>query len=372
MNLERLQHLEMIDPRQRPPWRTEAFTEIEIEPDREMATQQAEAIQSNSNIVAYSDASGRQGHLGAAAVILNNNLEVSKSLQSQVGPMNRWSVHAAELIGILQAINLINKFAFKQRRSTGEQLRLATILSDSISALQAIQNPGNKSGQQIIHAILQAATNIKTHGVTIRLQWIPEHCAAPGNDSADRLAKEAAIPGKTHTFCPLLSREKSFVRNNIHAQWEKEWKEAGEGSHLRTIDNALPAKYTRRLYGPLPRNRAYLLSQLRTGHCWLATFAKAFRFQDNDRCGCGDRETLKHVLWDSPDLRELRRELREKVGDAFNNVSSLLGGSQEERRGQIYHASRAKTVDAVLDFAEASQRFRSRAPRGQLDNVNGN
>ncbi|KAI2736048.1 hypothetical protein DTO013E5_9203 [Penicillium roqueforti] len=372
MNLERLQHLEMIDPRQRPPWRTEAFTEIEIEPDREMETQRAEDIQSNPDIVAYLDASGRQGHLGAAAVILNNNLEVSKSLQSQVGPMDRWSVHAAELIGILQAINLINEFAFEHRRSTGEQFRLATILSDSIPALQAIQNPGNKSGQQIIYAIIQAATNIKIHGVTIRLQWLPGHCAAPGNDSADCLAKKAAIPGKTHTFCPLLSREKAFVCNNIHAQWEKEWKEAGEGSHLRTIDNALPAKYTRRLYGPLPRNRAYLLSQLRTGHCWLATFAKAFRFQDNDRCGCGDRETLKHVLWDCPDLRELRRELREKVGDAFNNVSSLLGGSQEERRGQINHASRAKTVDAVLDFAEASQRFRSRAPRGQLDNVNGN
>lgn len=252
-----------------------------------------------------------------------------------------------------------------------EQVKLATILSDSMSALQAIQNPGNKLGQQIIHAILQAATNTKTHGVTIRLQWIPGHCAAPGNDSADRLAKEAAIPGKAHN-CPLLSREKAFVRNNIHAQWEKEWKEAGEGGHLRTIDNALPVKYTRRLYGPLPRNRTYLLSQLRTGHCWLATFANAVRFQDNDRCVCNDRETLKHVLWDCPDLRELRWELREKVGDAFNNVSSLLGGSQKEKRGQIYHASRAKTVDAVLDSAEASQRFRSRAPRGQLDNVKGN
>ena len=126
------------------------------------------------------------------------------------------------------------------------------------------------------------------------------------------------------------------------------------------------------LYGPLPRNRAYLLTQLRTGHYWLATFAKAFRFQDNDRCVCGHRETLKHVLWDCPLLRELRQELRRKVGDASNNVSSLLGGPREERRGQIDHASRTKTVDAVLDFAKASQRFRSRAPRGQLVNVNGN
>ncbi|KAK9846218.1 zinc finger protein, partial [Penicillium brevicompactum] len=133
--------------------------------------------------------------------------------------------------------------------------------------------------------------------------------------------QRGSLTGQTHTFCPLLSREKAFVRNNIHVRWEKEWKESGEGGHLHTIDNALPAKYTRRLYGPLPRHRAYLLTQLRTGHCWLATFAKAFRIQDNDRCGCGDRETLKHVLWDCPDLRELRRELLESLGDAFHNVS---------------------------------------------------
>ncbi|KAJ5471997.1 hypothetical protein N7539_008566 [Penicillium diatomitis] len=58
-----------------------------------------------------------------------------------------------------------------------------------------------------------------------------------------------------------------------------------------------------------------------------------------------------------PSLRDLRRELRGKVGDAFNSMITLLGGSGE--RGT---ASRAKTVEAVLDFAEASQRFQSRAP----------
>jgi hypothetical protein len=34
-----------------------------------------------------------------------------------------------------------------------------------------------------------------------------------------------------------------FVRKNIYVQWEKEWKESREGGNLRTIDNALPAKY---------------------------------------------------------------------------------------------------------------------------------
>ncbi|KAI9036773.1 reverse transcriptase [Aspergillus affinis] len=69
-----------------------------------------------------------------------------------------------------------------------------------------------------------------------------------------------------------------------YARWEKEWKESRNGGHLRKIDKTLPAKYTRRLYGTLPRNRAYLLTQLRTGHSWLSTYAKTFRFRDEDQC----------------------------------------------------------------------------------------
>lgn len=362
MSPERLHELEMIDPTPLPPWRAEPFSKIEIEPDREIAMERAEQARSNSDIVIYSDASGRQGHLGAAAVALDDSLEMTEKIQIQVGPMERWSVHAAELIGILYAINIINKIALQRRRSTDARVRSTTILSDSMSAIQAIQNPGNKSGQQIIHAILRAAANTRTHGIAVRLQWMPGHCETPGNDTADQLAKEAATPGKTHPFSPLLSRERAHIRKGIHTQWEREWKESRKGGHLRVIDNALPAKYTRGLYGSLPRNRAYLLTQLRTGHCWLSTYAKAFRFRDDDLCVCGERESLIHVLLDCPALRDLRRELRGKVGNAFNSMSTLLGGSGERGRGRPDNAPRAKTVEAVLDFAEASQRFRSRAP----------
>lgn len=71
---------------------------------------------------------------------------------------------------------------------------------------------------------------------------------------------------------------------------------------------------------------------------------------------------VTHVLLDCPQLRGLRRELREKVGDAFSNVSTLLGGPGEGGRGRSDSASHAKTVEAVLDLAETSQRFQSRAP----------
>ncbi|KAJ9484061.1 hypothetical protein VN97_g9328 [Penicillium thymicola] len=289
-------------------------------------------------------------------------LQIIESQQVQVGPMGRWSVHVAELIGIFYAVGTVFKINHQRPRTENGETMYATILCDSRSALQAIQNPGNKSGQRIIHAILQAATEVQTSGIALCLQWIPGHCDNPGNDTTDRLAKEAASPGKTHPFRPLLTRKRALIRDKTHAQWEREWKASTKGGHLRKIDNTLPATYTRKLYGNLPRGRAYLLTQLRTAHNWLSTYAKTFGFRYNDQCVCGAQETVTHVLVDYPNLREIRRDLRPEAGDAFNDVSSLLGGSTEGKRGKPDIVSRARTVKAVLDFAEVSQRFKSRAP----------
>jgi ribonuclease HI len=371
MDLPRLDELETIDPSPLPPWRADPFAEIELGSDRQTATERAETVRSTSDIVVYSDASGREGHLGAAVVALDDNSEIAESHQVQVGLMDRWSVHVAELIGIFYAISIVFKIAHQLSRSVEGRQKTATILCDSRSALQATQNPRNKSGQRIVYAILQAATEVQTEGIALRLQWMPGHCDNPGNDAADRLAKNAACPGKTHPFRPLLSRESARLRANILNQWEQEWRSSSKGSHLRKIDGALPATYTRKLYGSLPRNRAYLLTQLRTGHNWLATYAKTFRFRDDDQCVCGAQETVTHVLVDCPDLMDIRRELRREVGDAFRSVSNLLGGSAEGKKGKPDTVSRAKTVKAVLDFAEASHRFWSRAPRGQPNNGNG-
>lgn len=131
--------LETIDPRPLPPWRPDPFTEIEIGSYREKARERADTVRSTSDIVVYSDASGRDGHLGAAAITLNNNMDVVESQQVQVWPMDRWSVHVAELIGIFHAISIVFKIAH-QRAGAEDQETTATILCDSMSALQAIQN----------------------------------------------------------------------------------------------------------------------------------------------------------------------------------------------------------------------------------------
>ena len=162
--------------------------------------------------------------MGAAVIALDNNLEVIESQQVQVGPMDRWSVHVAVPIGIFYAISTVFKHAHQRLRTVDSGNTTATILCDSRSALQAVQNAGNKSGQRVIHAILQAATEVQATGMALRLQWVPGHCDNLGNDVADRLAKDGVGPGKTHPFRSLLTRETAFIRGKTLRQWEQEWK----------------------------------------------------------------------------------------------------------------------------------------------------
>ncbi|KAF4228839.1 hypothetical protein CNMCM8980_000121 [Aspergillus fumigatiaffinis] len=373
MDLRRLQALETIDPKPLAPWREQPFVEIEIEPDREKAKESAATRRAMPGITIFSDASGQQNQLGAAAVALGEDLKASESRQVSIGSMEHWSVYAAELMAIYYAISLVYQISRKKRSALGMVERPATILSDSMSALQAIRNSSNKSGQKIIRATLQAASEMKARGIPIRLQWVPGHCGDPGNDEADRLAREAVGPRKMHPFQHLLSREKGFIRKRILNEWKEEWTKSTKGGHLHRIDKTLPSIRTRRLYGSLPRNRAYLLTQLRTGHSWLATYGKLRHYRDDDRCICGAQETVVHVLVDCPLLRDLRRELRRKIGGAFSNISNMLGGGQPGKEGKVQDAEQdSSTLEAVLDFAEASQRFRSRAPRGPQNRTPGN
>jgi len=146
MDLDRLNELETIDPRPLPPWRADAFAKIEIQSDREIARERAETARSTSDVIMYSDASGLEDHLGAAVVALDENQETVQSEQIQVGPMDRWSVHVAELIGIFYAISMVFKLAHQRSSGAYGRPMTATILCDSKSALQSIQNVRNKSG----------------------------------------------------------------------------------------------------------------------------------------------------------------------------------------------------------------------------------
>ncbi|TPR04010.1 hypothetical protein CAN33_002995 [Aspergillus niger] len=82
----------------------------------------------------FSDASGQQNHLGAAAVALNGNLQASESRQVSIGSMEHWLVYAAELMDASSAT----------RASLGKRKRDPSVESDlpnHVSVNTFYQNP---------------------------------------------------------------------------------------------------------------------------------------------------------------------------------------------------------------------------------------
>jgi hypothetical protein len=48
--------------------------------------------------------------------------------------------------------------------------------------------------------------------------------------------------------------------------------------------------------------------------------------REDDKCECGARETVIHILIDCLKLRTARERLRKTIGKKFNSVSLMLGG----------------------------------------------
>jgi ribonuclease HI len=388
-----LQGLAVIDTCPLPPWMPSPFTAISSSIDREDSTKVInQTTAEHPHQVVFTDAACKGGNLGAAAIILDQTLQVKNSIEIGVGSVKHYSIQAAEMIAVHCGIQLAAKQHI-QATDTPPPLTQYTIACDSKAALQAISKPSRRTAvQQLARTIHNTACFYKESlNIQFKLQWIPGHNTITGNEIADRLAKKATTKLGYHDFGRLISAQRQRDQQDILELWRTEWKNAPKGQHSRKIDTATPSPHVRKLYDKLPRSRARLFAQLRTGHCWLRSYRMRFGYIDNDVCECGEAaETVEHVLVECPLLQSLRSTLRQKIGSKVESLSAMLGGKPQvptegrsRRSNSGDNASHtanvtatnaeassrndsSKTVkwrissvelDAVLDFAEESQRF---------------
>jgi hypothetical protein len=105
------------------------------------------------------------------------------------------------------------------------------IFTDSHTALNRIQHNEPDPGQTWASAIMRSTEEICRQNIQLEFRWVPGHAGIEGNETADQLAKDAAVPGNEEELpseedrCTSLSH---LRRCTTDAKWKRsdEWFEA--------------------------------------------------------------------------------------------------------------------------------------------------
>jgi len=170
-----------------------------------------------------------------------------------------------------------------------EQQQNIALLTDSLSALQALSSGSTDEGTRL----LQENIRVLSQHSNVVLQWIPAHVGIPGNEAADRLAKEGSKLPQPHP--PVsYSEAKTLLKSSFRTDWQKR-----NGGYNHKQDHI----------HQLNRREQTVIFRLRTGHCGLRKHMKKMGLVDTATCQCGSEEqTPQHILQTCAHLEDLRQE----------------------------------------------------------------
>jgi ribonuclease HI len=150
-----------IHPYVRPPWWI-PNANIDISLNKKEAKQRHdEAVNDPNTICIYTDGSGIDVQIGAAAVCQTT----SETRKQYIGTESSHNVYAAELAAIKLAVDIVQA----ARRNYDK----CVIYTDSQPAIKATAKPGQQSGQSILTSVIDAfeALRYQQSDIEITLVW---------------------------------------------------------------------------------------------------------------------------------------------------------------------------------------------------------
>lgn len=284
----------------------------------------------------YTDGSEIEGKVGAAAYSINDSTYETRSL----GSNKTANVYAGELVGITLAMDMALR-KHQEKPTARDRPRKVTIFSDSRAGLQAVERPGNRSGQAIIWGIRIRLRIANRLGISVQFQWVPAHIGILGNERADKLAKLATgwrdEKGRTQPApswennTQLTSAANRTEKELAKHAWQKYWSKGDTGQTLREL---LPTvnKKSLDIYKGIPKALCSVLVQARTGKIALKAYLHAINRADNNKCTCGAVQTVKHVLLTCPNLEELREQVWESRTSRPTCAKTMLSTPAEAQK----------------------------------------
>ena len=228
------------------------------------------------------------------------------------------------------------------------------LLASSQSALKAIAEPRQQSGQTYIKRIHRAAARAREQGVTIEAIWIPSKAECDTLQVAKTAAKQATNEDERNI------REHLKAKSTIKKELQKgvvDYIPSSVGRFSRQMDAALPGKHTKTIYDACTAREARVLVQLRTGKTRLNSYLHKIGVAEKASCECGVKnETVEHFLFTYLRWRELREAMREHANGRYGDLFFFLGGrSAQTIEGRIvdpqpWKPSKA-TIKTTIKFA---------------------
>ncbi len=308
--------IEKLQPFSAPPnWEPPKMT---ICKSKQAARKLAEVSANKGYVMIYTDGSGINKKVGAAAV----SPDIGSPYGIYLGPSNWFTVYSAELHGVLQALTM----TAVHREEVGT--RKVIINTDNQASIQAIGDPGKHSGQIYVIQAVHLVNILREQEIEVELHWIPAHVDIDGNEWADKKAKEATgwRERKVHNNnegidtnetaersiyqMRMISTVRTAIRSHAMKEWTRDWTEETRGSALKRIQPT-PSQRIQLLHKNVKRAKSSLITQMRTGKIGL----KAFLYSrwvpgvEDESCECGSsKETVRHILLECKLYHKRRRE----------------------------------------------------------------
>jgi len=345
MGETRVNRMETIKEYTIPPW--EPRLQTTYEPDWEKAAEMAN--QATGIVIATSSSvkKDRVGIGGSAHDTLSDRTgEAVLKYAVTIGTREEQNPYTAELTSIATALkNLPPSVCHRE----------VTVITRNHSALAAIRQPRQQSGQAIIRQIYEETSRLTQRGNSVHLQWAPAVSDFALGSEAKTAAKRATKQGHTPRL-QLHQAKSTTLRLAIAKQQRARKLPEGVGKFSKALDMALPGKHTRDLYDKLKRKEACILAQLRTGMARLNGFLNRIGVAESDICACGHAsETVEHFLLRCARWTALREDMLQCSMTRRGSLSFYLGGKVPS--DSKHWSPDMKAVRATIKYALATGRL---------------
>lgn len=215
------------------------------------------------------------------------------------------SIYLAELWALFKALEFILYYS---------QYHNWYIFSDSLSALQALQNP--ISTNSLILRIKDLYARV-TNNHTVGLCWVKGHSNNFGNDMADTLANSARHSGELISF-PVAPRHiKNILKDHFYNEWNNLWTRDGQSKPLFAW---VPSIHSLPTFFP----PSYALTQFLTEHGRFPFYLYKRNISPDSFCSCGALiSSLSHYLESCPLLSAFQDRFLRYFPNGFSNSPKI-------------------------------------------------